>query len=792
MSGESSVFFVVTFSRNATTRAPRWVKLLSRCGVLALLGVPLCAPAQTAPPDNQSGELQEIVVNARRSAERLEDVPVAVTALGANDLAQQRITSEADLQYATPGLLVREATSSNQTNYSLRGQSVDAFSETAPAVVAYFNEVATAGTSQTSFFDLESIQVLKGPQGTLFGRNATGGAVLYAAKQPDADFGGYIKGGFGNFANKEFEGAVNLPITDGVAVRVAGRSQTRDGYQHNLLDNSFDNSVDYQVGRISLLIAPPGSGFRNVTVFQDGHYGGTNGALKIQAAYGVPGFPSTYVNPTTGLVTPLTTTMADLHGPNAAGPGISSTYPEVNALFNGIGDYFSKTAHSGFYDVYINRNQDHDAHQTFASNTATYDITSNLTLKNIAGYNKVYSYDQLDVEGSPYEFFGDVGGPRPYGDGYTFDTFQYSDEQQISGTAGPFKYIGGLFYSKQHTHNVIPVTITPDLGASYLGAYNGYITDTSKAVYAQSTYAITDRLNLSGGIRYTWEDTSIVFGPGLLEGLIPSEIKNAKPSWLVGFDYKIADAVLLYFTQRGSWRAGTFNDSSPNRAPYADYYLPETTYDFELGAKFDGHLGSIPTRVNLALYDQHVHNVQRATYIGASGAASNANEARVTGAELDGSLNLTDWLQVGANYAYTDARYTDPQATVAGKPYLFGPYADAPRSSGSAYFRAATQLPSKKGELALRGQVYSQTSFYYSNQDATIMPGTQISGYTLVNARLEWNHVYRSNLSAALYVNNLTERRYDVGGLSLAAVSGTIATLAGPPRMFGIELEEKF
>ncbi|MBL0116833.1 MAG: Plug domain-containing protein [Sphingomonadales bacterium] len=145
------------------------------------------AVAQTS--DGKGASESDIIVTARRTEEKLQDVPVAVTAFGQQALAERRISSESDLQTATPGLTVRQTISSNQINYAIRGQSIDAFSFTAPAVTAYFNEVQVGGTSATSFFDLQSIQVLKGPQGTLFGRNATGGAVLYSAAKPTGDFG---------------------------------------------------------------------------------------------------------------------------------------------------------------------------------------------------------------------------------------------------------------------------------------------------------------------------------------------------------------------------------------------------------------------------------------------------------------------------------------------------------------------------------------------------------------------------------------------------------------------------
>jgi iron complex outermembrane receptor protein len=765
--------------------------------------------AQSTPAEPQAdATLSEIIVTARRSDEKLQDVPVAVTAFGSKALAERRISTESDLQIATPGLTVRSAVSSNQINYAIRGQSVDGFSFSSPAVTAYFNEVPTGGTSATSLFDLESIQVLKGPQGTLFGRNATGGAVLYLAKRPDEKFGGYIKGGYGNYGNVEVEGALNVPIADGVAIRFAGRSQKRDGFQHNLIDGGNINSIDAQIGRVSLLIAPSGSGFSNVSVFQRGHYGGTNGGLSVQNVNGINGAPATYVDPADGLTKPLATALRDFHGADALGAGKgSSTDPRVNALYNGIADYMAKRRAGlagGFYDVSLNRDEKHRADQTFFSNTTSYELGGSATVKNIFGYNKVFSADDLDVDGSPYEFFGANGGPTQIkdgnsysGNGYIFGTDQLSDELQVSGKTGRLKYIAGAFISQEKTYNYIPVTILPDLGAPYLGSYDSVSTDRSDALYAQLGYALTDRLNLTGGLRYTWEDVGIVFNrggagdPKLLGAVNPGRVKDSKPSWLVSIDYKVTGDLLIYFSHRGSWRTGGFNGTSAARYPNPDFFKPETTYDFEVGAKFAGDLGSIPTRINLAIYDQHIKNVQRTLYLGNAALAGNANAAEVSGLELDGDLRPANWLDVGGAFSYTDARYTDNHAVVGGQAFFFGPYADAPKQSGSVFARASKQL-GDKGELALRGEIYAQSDFYYSNLDNTVLPGTQIKGYKLVNARLEWNEMLGAPMSGALYVNNLTQEKYYTGGIALGQVTGSNATIPGAPRMYGFELSAKF
>jgi iron complex outermembrane receptor protein len=808
--------------------------LFAGVGLAALLGAiapaygeTAAAPAAPAQAGSDSAPSSaDIVVTARRIDEKLRDVPVAVAAFGAKALAEQRIDSEADLQIATPGLTVRATSSSNQLNYAIRGQSVDSFSYSPPAVVAYFNNVPTGGTTATAFFDLESIQVLKGPQGTLFGRNATGGAVLYQSVKPSEQFGGYLTAGYGNYNNREAEGAINIPIADGIAVRLSGKDQQRDGFQHNLLNNTYINSIDEQAGRIGVLIKPTGSGFENDFEYQRGVYGGYSGGLKMQNANGVNGAPSTYYDPISGTTKNLTQGFAQAYG-----PGVVSSNPAVNALFagtgipTGIGGFLTLQAKTfGFYDVALNQNDAHHATQDFLSNTTSYKLGANATIKNIFGYNRVLSQDNTDIAGAPYEWLEIGGGPAgsPYNGGYTYGTKQWSDELQISGTAldGKLKYVAGVFASDEKTYNRIPLAIVPDLtpgtcatgvdagypycGAGFQGSYDFTQDDKSKAIYAQVSYELAPKLNFSAGIRYTKDDVSISYGtdPYAINNQIevPASKSASKPSWLIGLDYKLTPDLLVYFNQRGSWRTGGYNGTAPpvanpstGAANYPESFGAETTYDFELGAKYAGTLGTVPASVNLAVYDQEISNVQRSPYLGISAIAVNVPHARVRGVELDGSIRPTNWLEFGGAFTYTDALYTSNiVVTQSFGTYSFGPYGDTPKVNGSAFFRAATALPGEMGEVALRGELYAQSSFYYSNTANTTSPGTQIAGYSLLNARLEWNKINGSRVSVAAFINNITNKDYYTGGLSLSSVTGGNAALTGTPRMYGFDLNVKF
>ena len=199
----------------------------------------------------------EIIVTAQRRSETLERTPVAVSVLSGAMLQRQAIVTESDLQVATPGLTIRAGYNSNQLNYALRGQSLDAFSDTRPGVLPYFNEVQLDGVGggSSAFYDLQSIQVLKGPQGTLFGRNSTGGAVLFTSTRPTREFGGYVSGRLGNYKLRQFEGALNVPLVgDTVLARVAGFYEKRDGYQRNLFNNTRAGNVDRYGLRGSLTI----------------------------------------------------------------------------------------------------------------------------------------------------------------------------------------------------------------------------------------------------------------------------------------------------------------------------------------------------------------------------------------------------------------------------------------------------------------------------------------------------------------------------------------------------------
>ena len=241
--------------------------------------------AQNAPAAASESQMEEIIVTAQRREESLQRTPVSVTALTASVLEQKGVRSEADLQIAVPGLTVRAGADSTQLNYAIRGQSIDTYSFSAPAVQAYLDEVPLTNFGTTSIYDLESVQVLKGPQGTLFGQNVTGGAVLFTSARPKDEFGGYGMMRFGNYRQKQFQGAVNLPVVnDRMLLRVSGDITRRDGYVRNLIDGDRRGDVRRNSGRMHLVLKPSDT-IKNSFVFDYSRLRGEGTPAVLYSAY---------------------------------------------------------------------------------------------------------------------------------------------------------------------------------------------------------------------------------------------------------------------------------------------------------------------------------------------------------------------------------------------------------------------------------------------------------------------------------------------------------------------------
>jgi iron complex outermembrane receptor protein len=807
------------------------VRLVSGVSLGCLMATPCLAQSensQATASDTREAAISasDIIVTARRRSESLSKVPITITALSADSIEQKSVRNEADLQAAAPGLLIKQSGGSNLFNYVIRGQTIDTYTNSPPGVLPYVNEAQVTTHSATSFYDIAGVQVLKGPQGTLFGRNTTGGAVLYSTQQPTDKFEGYIKARYGNYDAYGVDGAVNVPFGDAGAFRIAANRVGGGAFSERIdTGKRYGDLKQTSVrGTLLLRLAP---NLKNTLMAQYSKDGGTNAPSVMYRS-------NIY---RCGNAAGNTSTADCFYSGFAGAPGRES----LAALFRkvgldpataGIADLSNVQDKMGPWKV-IGANIDykHYAKSKYAINTTEFEMSSDVTLKNIMMINDSISRDSLDYDGSPFPL-DDTGAGAVTPDftdrlvqGVTLRrTRQFSNELQLQGKTadGRLQYTVGGFYSFQRATLFDDVTFfdfSPYVPPALI-RYDFYTRGRSYALFGQATYALTDQLNLTGGFRYTWEkieagqgrqslfyNCGVTFGPTICKGEGPAQIErtsSAKPSWNVSIDYRITPELMIYATTRGSWRAGTFNASvAPNPvlgSQFGNLFKPETIKDVEGGLKYSGSDAiGVPLTANFAVYKQWVDDIQRVANVTSPSTGSvvavtlNVPQAQIWGGEFDMTVRPASWLNLGGSLNYTSARFSKNQVTLAGNPPLFfGPYADVPRWAGSAFVEVTGDLGSNAGQLVARIDTFFQSKYNFSNLDSTLNPGTKIDGYQLVNGRLTWNHAMGSDVSVALYARNIFNKRYYTGGTSQGYAIGQNSAFVGVPRMYGVEARLPF
>lgn len=795
---------------------------------LAVLGTgavvaPSVAMAQDAEVSTaESGTV--IVVTARRRGEDLARVPTSVAAIGSAALESRGIAQQADLQAAVPGLVVRETQSNNNLNYAIRGQTVDAFSGSSTAVIPYVNEVPFVAGGVASFFDLESIQVLKGPQGTLFGRNATGGAVLSTTARPREEIGGFVKFGYGNYDAINAEGALNIPLVeDKILFRGAFKIARRDGYIDNVHqgpvfagnDNSELGKLHSNAFRGSLLLRPTDA-IENLTVFQYERTKGNNSGTRI--------YSFNRCGDVAPNGDPLNCGVHSLFGPQLDGifgPGAWAAVLAANPGYNpgGIQGALDKQNNQlGFWQVDDDSPSYHRGKDWFVTNTTTFDIGADTQIKNVFGYSSSKAIDSTGQTGEPFILITNYDANRPLNSalrvfGNEVTNKSLSNELQLLGKAfgGSVDYIIGGYYQQLKNHTIFPQSyfgLQPLLPPASTTS-NWKSKDTTKALFGHITLDLGEAASITGlklsfGGRYAWEKITVNHQPGgTFFPLTTTPFKDDRASWNVGLEYQATPDLMLYVVARESWRSGGINGVAP---PFlsatlveTDKFKSEVAQDFEAGFKFSGDVGGRPARLFLSAYTMEVKNIQRALFpnnpvdpsLGSIAITVNVPKARIKGLELEAGISPAEWLEIGVNGALTDAKFTDNITTPFGIRTEFGPMADTPKRSGSAYAVITLPTGDDLGTMRLRGDIYAQSGAYFSNVARSLSPNTKLPGYEVVNFRFDWDNIAGTGFGVAAWVKNAFKEKYYVGGLPLAGM-GVNAANVGRPRMYGAELKYTF
>ena len=771
-----------------------WVLAASLLSSTALAQTKAVTPATAPEQAAEQTAGSDIIVTAQRRSETLERTPVAVSVVSAETLAEKAITTETDLQTAVPGLTVKTGQNENQLNFSLRGQSVDPFSSSRPSVLPYFNEVQVGGVGGTALYDLGSVQVLKGPQGTLFGRNATGGAVLYTSAKPTDQFGGYIVGRIGNFDARHLEGALNLPLGEIAALRVAGQIQRRDGFQRNLFRDERLGEVRRENVRVSLSLRPSDS-LTNDFVADYGH---SDGNSLTSVVYNVLPLGSPAFVPFNFLFSPAVDAVF--------GPGAWARYlaAHPNADPQGLIAFADKQRARGPYVANVDSPNYYRQKKWIVSNVTTLELGESTSLKNIFGFVQTRFQGAGEFDGTP--FGGDANGP----DGRGGTIRQFSDEFQILGNAFDRRldYVAGVYLSHE-TDQTRSQSIIFDLSpvsAPIEQINNGKFTNRTIAGYAQGTFTLVGNLRATLGARYTSENVKFVRASDDTYVVNPLPVYNfnqdrtfSKLSWTIGLENQVNSNLLVYAKTRRSFRSGGFNYFAPPTEGFGNAtggaYQPEVATDIELGAKFRGDLGGAPARLNLAAYNMWVKDIQRVFYAQIFGNLAaitvNVPRAKITGVELDGSIDPTEWLSLGGSVNYTDARFTSNVVQVVNNPAAaFDTYPDTPKWSGVAYANLKAPL-TERLTASLRGDVYAQSFTYFSSTAKSLTLGARIPGYTLVNLRAGLGDE-AAGWSLAAIVKNVFDKTYYTGGVGFANIFSLNTAVPGEPRTWMAEARYKF
>jgi len=722
----------------------------------------LAAPGVYAPIDAGSDAIspiyaRDIVVTAERREEPEDEVPIAVSVLAADQLKRLPILDLQDLQHYVPELQTSQF-SRDSTVIVIRGQGpgVGAY----PGVLTYFNEVPFVGLGDGVYYDLANVQILKGPQGTLFGRNSNGGAILFTSAAPQPGFGGYAQAEFGTYNDRQIQGALNLPILrDDLTLRIAGTHGSRSGYTKVLSGGRLDDR-DFDGGRASLRWRPD-ERIKNDLILDYTHVGtaGTSTILRGISPSGA-----------IGLLPPQLTAIAfeQLAEQQALGPRTQ---------------------------VGISVDPVHQARQFGAQDHLDLTLSPTFALSNIIAYRHYKLLFRSDYDGTDLPLLDYSVTP----DGYVVNDEQVTEELQLHGSWDQLRYTAGVYW--QHNWPGAQERQTGVIYFSPVAEVND-ANDFSRAVYGQFEYdlsAITPGLKLAAGGRYTWDRRSQTAGTTVLSDnlcstiggvppdcLISGKVRFHAPSWSLTASWQPRPDLLVYLTSRHGYKSGGLNLGQPIAA--AQVYRPEYLTDVEFGAKTQFVIGGLRLYMDADVYRGSYNDVQVNGLTAADGALFNIVEngasATVQGLELNSSLSLGRRLAFCAAYAYTDAHYDHYQSTIYGNltnaPW---PYTAKHRLSLAATL--FLPVPSAIGQPAL-GVHYSLQSHSTFGYDPD--PFNREPGYALIDLSLDLNKIAHSPVDVGLFVTNAANKLYRTGSIGLYNTLGLSSSVYAPPRMVGVKI----
>ncbi len=727
-------------------------------------------------PDSQEQGLQEVIVTAQRRAEKLQDVPIAVSAFGSEQLQSRGISNISELGSLAPNVQISSATADNTgAQLSIRGAAeINPALFWDPTVGVYLDGVYIGKTLGSVFdlLDLERIEVLRGPQGTLYGRNTLAGAINLVTRPPSGELSGHATLTYGNYNLRTGEAWLDFPQVGIAKLSIAGRGELRDGTTQTTAGSSVNqlDSRNQSGARVALDLDFTGA---------------------LRAAYRFD-YSDADQQPQNSYLL-----RADIA---ALAPYVSSSRLSTVSI---DGPSFERSKVNGH------------------SLTLTWQVSADNTLKSISAYRTLEWDDALDLDGSPI----------PIADTSRLSTYHSaSQELQLVGNNGDFKYVGGLYYFKDDGFTNNPQTY-------FYGTFNfnstyGFSTRAWSG-YGQLDYQATEALTVAAGGRYTQERKGIdrQLGVNFATGtsfitLIPAGTTAAQTfsatTPLMNIAYKLSSTVNAYARYAEGFKSGGFNGefgdtglppdprglASPavvnaNIAETRTPFNPEKVRSFELGLKTLLAQGRL--QLNAAIFQNNTRDLQLSIFQ-ATGAASsiitNAGKATTRGVELDGLWLPVEALRLQLGYGYLHARYDefiDNGVNVADD----RAFVHAPKNTLNLLVDARL-MRSARGELHLLADYTWTDQFYtYPYQLAAsgpqYNPAEQVAGNTLIpsmgllNLRLLLRDIPLSGgatAQIALWTRNVTDVRKVANNIDFGPSFGNLTVgYFTEPRTLGVDME---
>lgn len=699
-------------------------------------------------PVGDASDVGEIIVTAQKRSESVQKIPLAITAVGGEDLARRQVTSFESLAPSLPS--VNFGKNVGFARIAIRGLGLDATVGGHEGRVAYHTDgiyISRPSSQLATFFDISRIEVVRGPQGTLYGRNATAGAINVITNDPEDAFGGYLKGTIGNYGLFQEEGAITGPVTEGVAARVAFTKTDRSGFGHNLNTGAeIDNEHSFGV-RTKLKVEPVDS----VKLVLSADYSYQNDAAFVY---------------------------------HFIGQGNPSSPPRVVGL--------GGTSPANPRDSLANIPQ-HDKRRNWGLGaTLTADLGSGINLTSVTGYRSSLA----DVTGDHDGTQADISMIR------TLERAkQFSEELRFDGEIGRLKWLVGAFYFHEKIYaesNFSPVLTFSGAFMSRGLHFNGDLKTNASAIFGQLDYEIVDGLTVSAGLRYSHEKKFIdqrgaveLFTPAT-SGYTPNytnfqddsaSFNSTTPRFNI--QWKPTEDLMFYLTYAKGFKSGGFNLTG-----FSPAVQPEQLTDYEGGFKatlLDGAL-----RVNGSVFHYDYKDLQVQRILNASAVVVNAATARVRGVEGEITVRPVRGFEISGNAAYLDAKFTNFQSEDSSRPTLGlidlsgNRLPQAPKYT--ANLAVQYSVPTGSGSIRLRGEMAYTSRVFFSFYNR---PDISQDGYTKYNASVSYEGDNGLTLSA--WIKNIANKRtFSSTQVSSGFLGFPIMGTFDPPRTFGASIGYRF